>query len=98
MIKNNFCKIVRTINPAETTSVLGLLPRDLRFYDRLMLGLVLRYYFLSINFVFYYFFPQLWSFFVNFEIVTSFKRKCPLFPVELAINYAWLAENVLFFL
>ena len=41
MIKNEFSL---RINPADATIVVPVLPRDLRIYDRLIVGLVLGYY------------------------------------------------------
>ena len=68
MIKNQFskknCKNFR-INPEEATVVVWVLPQDLRIYDRLDVGLVLWYFFISSDFVFW---------FMLFFIMKSFRK------------------------
>ena len=67
IIKNEFsknCENLR-INPQKAIFV-RFLPRDLRINERLMVGPMLWYYFILHNFVFWFIFPGLWKFNVNF--------------------------------
>ena len=83
------CKTYATIIKTNLANTAGLadkscrsyycravLRRDLRIYDKFIVGLVLRYFLISGNFVFWFmvFFSHLWKvFFFSLEMATSFE-------------------------
>ena len=72
--------------------------QDLRIYGGLIVDLMI-WSSLSLQFLcFDSCFPQLWEFFVTFEITASFERNIHLFPVELTIYYARFSRSFVFFL
>ena len=66
-MKNEFSKKKGLADPTEATIVVRILTRDLRIYDRLIVGLVLWYFFTSRDSVFLFVFFAIMNIFRQFE-------------------------------